>query len=119
MLFPSFPGSRLFQRCVTSTMDLLSFPAICTSTWTGCPLLGCKAAGHLPLSRHEVLPGEFQGCRHRNEHEPEVQEEDTRPAQGETGAGAGVESVFSEDVARHRFRLVLRRSASPLSIIER
>ena len=46
----------------------------CTSTWTGCPLSGCKAAGHLLLSRHEVLPGEFLGCRHRSEHEQEVRE---------------------------------------------
>ena len=52
---------------MTSAMDLLSFLA---SNF----LSGCKAAGHLPLSRHEVLPGEFLGCRHRNEHEPEVQE---------------------------------------------
>ena len=44
------------------------------STWTGCPLSDCKAAGHLLLSRHEVLPGEFLGCRHRSEHEQEVRE---------------------------------------------
>ena len=29
---------------------------------------------HLLLSRHEVLPGEFLGCRHRSEHEQEVRE---------------------------------------------
>ena len=55
--------------------------------------------------------------------------EENRPAQGETGAGAGVrgagraggsgEFVFSEDVARHLFRLVLRRSVPFLSMMER
>ena len=34
-------------------------------------------------------------------------------------AGGSGESVFLEDVVRPRFRLVLRRSASPLSMIER
>ena len=53
---------------------------------------GCKVAGHPPLSRRKVLPGEFLDCRHRSEHEQELQEgiQENRPAQGETGAGAGV-----------------------------
>ena len=54
--------------------------------------------------------------------------EESGPTQGDTGAGAGVrgtgraggsgECVLSEDVARHRFRFVLRRSVPPLSMME-
>ena len=53
ILFPSFPEA--FQA-LPALRDICDGP-VDTSTWTGCPLSGCKAAGHLLLSRHEVLPG--------------------------------------------------------------
>ena len=56
---------------MTSAMDLLSFLASDLYEY----LDGCKAAGHLPLSMREVLPGEFLDCQHQSEHEQGLQEE--------------------------------------------
>ena len=128
ILFPSFPEA--FQA-LPALRDIRDGPVeLLGQQLTGCPLSGCKAAGHLLLSRHEALPGEFLGCLHRSEHEQEVREgiqerktgqRKERPAgvRGAGRAGGSGESVFSEDVARHRFRFVLRRPVSPLSMMER
>ena len=72
MLFLHLPEAL---QTLPALRDIRDGPVELLGQRLGCPLSSCRAAGHPPLSRPEVLPGESRGCRHRSEHEQEVQEE--------------------------------------------